>query len=62
MTSEQIADEWIRMTFSNDKDVINPIKDIMLDSREHMVNYMSPLGLNMIMGWGGFRGTWTNNS
>jgi alpha-glucuronidase len=61
-TSEQIADEWIRMTFSNDEDIITPIKDIMMVSREHMVNYMTPLGLNMIGGWGGFRGPWTNNS
>ena len=26
ITSEQIADEWIRMTFSNDSSIINPIK------------------------------------
>jgi alpha-glucuronidase len=62
ITSEQIADEWIRMTFSNDEAIINPIKKIMMDSREHVVNYQDPLGLNMQMGWGGFRGPWTNNS
>ena len=62
ITSEQIADEWIRMTFSNDEEIINPIKDIMMKSREDIVNYMTPLGLNMIGGWGGFRGPWTNNS
>jgi|WetSurMetagenome_2_1015567.scaffolds.fasta_scaffold1315160_1 alpha-glucuronidase len=26
ITSEQIADEWIRMTFSNDHKIIEPIK------------------------------------
>ncbi len=62
ITSEQIADEWIRMTFSNDDKIIEPIKKIMMDSREHIVNYMDPLGLNMLMGWGGYRGPWVNNS
>jgi alpha-glucuronidase len=62
ITSEQIADEWIRMTFSNDTSIIHPIKKIMMGSREHIVNYMDPLGLNMLMGWGGYRGPWVDNS
>ena len=62
LTAEQIADEWIRMTFSNDTSIINPIKKIMMGSREDIVNFQDPLGLNMLMGWGGFRGPWTNNS
>jgi alpha-glucuronidase len=51
LTSEQIADEWIRMTFSNDPSFINPVKTLMLNSREDVVNYMTPLGLHHIMGW-----------
>ena len=51
LTSRQIADEWIRMTFSNDTSVINPIEKIMMDSRENVVNYMDPIGLNMIFGY-----------
>ena len=51
LTAEEIANEWIRMTFSNDEDVIQPIKTIMMDSRENAVNYMTPLGLHHIMGW-----------
>jgi alpha-glucuronidase len=62
ITSEQIAEEWIRMTFSNDTSIINPTKKIMMGSRENIVNFQDPLGLNMLMGWGGFRGPWTNNS
>ena len=62
ITSEQIADEWIRMTFSNDTSIGNLIKKIMMESRENIVNFQDPLGLNMLMGWGGFRGPWTNNS
>ena len=61
-TSEKIAEDWIRMTFSNDTALIRPIREIMMASREHIVDYMDPLGLNMLMGWGGFRGPWVNNS
>ncbi len=45
IASEEIAEEWIRLTFSNDSDVIAPVKDMMLASREAVVNYMTPLGL-----------------
>jgi len=51
LTSEEIADEWIRQTFSNDEDIVSKIKSIMLKSREDCVNYMTPLGLHHIMGW-----------
>jgi alpha-glucuronidase len=49
MNSSDIADEWIRMTFSNYPDFITPVKKIMLNSREVAVNYMTPLGLHHIM-------------
>ena len=39
------------MTFSNDLNIIKPIKTIMMNSREITVNYMTPLGLHHIMGW-----------
>jgi len=51
LTSKEIADEWIRMTFSNDSDVVAKIESIMLPSREMVVNYMDPDGLNMIFGY-----------
>lgn len=51
LTSEEIADEWIRMTFSNDPNVIEPVKSMMVASRKITVNYMTPLGLHHIMGW-----------
>ncbi|GAB2534224.1 alpha-glucuronidase family glycosyl hydrolase [Rufibacter soli] len=51
LSSEQIADEWIRMTFSNEAKLINPIKNMMMGSREAVVNYMTPLGLHHLMGW-----------
>lgn len=52
LSSEQIADEWLRMTFTDDARFIVPVKKIMLESRETLVNYMNPLGLHHIMGTG----------
>lgn len=49
LSSEQIADEWLRMTFTNDLSFVNPIKQMMLSSREILVSYRTPLGLNHIM-------------
>lgn len=51
LSSEAIADEWTRMTFSNEEAVIKPVKEVMMASREITVNYMTPLGLHHIMGW-----------
>jgi alpha-glucuronidase len=52
LTSAAIADEWIRMTFSNDARVVEPVKRMMMMSREAVVNYMTPLGLAHIMATG----------
>jgi alpha-glucuronidase len=49
LTSATIADEWIRMTFSNDARVVSMIRSMMLMSREAVVNYMTPLGIVHIM-------------
>ncbi len=49
LSSEQIADEWIRQTFTNDPVFVEPVKKIMLQSRETLVNYMTPIGLTHIM-------------
>jgi alpha-glucuronidase len=56
LTSEQIADEWIKLTFvRSDLDLIDnkwssnflkPVKQMMLDSREACVSYSMPLGLH----------------
>jgi alpha-glucuronidase len=49
MNSSDIADEWIRMTFTNNPDFLEPVKKMMLNSREVAVNYMTPIGLHHIM-------------
>lgn len=51
ITSEEIAEEWIRMTYSNNKEVIDPMLKIMMVSREAGVNYRTPLGLHHQMAW-----------
>jgi alpha-glucuronidase len=45
-----IADEWIRMTWSQAPDVVAAIRSIMLDSREALVRYSMPLGLHHLIG------------
>lgn len=65
MTSEQIADEWIKMTFTLPLEegtpvVTNPmstadfqlsVKKMMLASHQTAVDYMMPLGLHHIFAW-----------
>ena len=64
LKSEQIADEWIKLTFYEaeseknkaanyssewNQNFLTPVKQMMLDSREAAVNYMMPLGFHHIM-------------
>ena len=71
LTSEQIADEWIKQTFypapsaktgsalySSDwrENFLVPVKRMMLESREAAVNYMMPLGFHHIMSANGHYG------
>ena len=51
-SSREIAGEWLRMTFTNDPAFVEPITRMMMESREAVVNYMTPLGLTHIMGRG----------
>ena len=48
LSSEQIADEWLKQTFTHDTAFINPMKEVMMSSREACVDYMMPLGLHHI--------------
>lgn len=51
LSSADIADEWLRMTFTNQQLFIDVVLPIMLNSRETAVNYMTPLGLHHQMAW-----------
>lgn len=70
MSSRDIAEEWVRMTFSNDSRFVAPTVGMMMGSREAAVDYMTPLGLAHLMAaghhygpgpWqgGGARADWT---
>ena len=71
LSSRAIAEEWLRMTFSNDASFVTPALDMMMKSHEAVVDYMTPLGLHHLMGrghhfgpgpWveGGPRADWTS--
>jgi alpha-glucuronidase len=49
LKSEDIAQDWIRMTFSNNRELVERIGKLMIASREIAVNYMTPIGLHHIM-------------
>lgn len=71
LKSEQIADEWIKLTFYGDssqklkepnyasdwnQNFLKPVKKMMMESREAAVNFMTPLGLHHIMSANGHYG------
>lgn len=47
LTSKEIAEEWVKLTFGNDVDVIETIAPMLLESREIYEMYTTPLGI----GW-----------
>jgi len=51
LSAEEIADEWLKLTFTTDKGFVDPVKAIMLSSHETAVNYMMPLGLHHLFAW-----------
>ena len=50
LDARDIADDWIRMTWSAAPDVVAAIRALMLDSREAFVDYTMPLGLHHLIG------------
>lgn len=51
LSSETIADEWVKMTLTREPQAVKTITDLMLRSREIYVNYTNPLGVHHIMGY-----------
>jgi len=51
-SARAIAEDWVRMTFSNDPAFVAPVVEMMMASREAVVDYMTPLGLHHLMGRG----------
>jgi alpha-glucuronidase len=71
LAARGIAEDWVRMTFCNDPAFVAPVVSMMMDSRETVVDYMTPLGLHHLMArghhygpgpWvaGGPRADWTS--
>ncbi len=69
-SAEDIARDWVRMTFSNDAMFVARVVEMMMRSRQAVVDYMTPLGLHHLMAeghhygpqpWfdGGRRADWT---
>lgn len=67
---DQIAADWLKMTFTQDAEFVKTAQDIMMKSYPILVDYMTPLGLHHIMArshhWGpgpwvtgGGRADWT---
>lgn len=52
LSSEAIAREWAGQTFSGDAGFLERAVPMMLDSRQAVVDYMTPLGLAHLMGTG----------
>ncbi|NNE75546.1 MAG: alpha-glucuronidase [Pricia sp.] len=63
LSSEAIADEWLRATYSNTPEFIESMTEMMSVSREAVVNYMNPLGLHHLFDTGHHYGPgpWVSN-
>ncbi|MBW0177923.1 alpha-glucuronidase family glycosyl hydrolase [Sediminibacterium sp.] len=63
LSAEKIADEWLRMTYSNHTAFIQTASKLMMESRDIFVQYSNPIGLHHIMGTGHHYGPapWVNN-
>ncbi len=47
-----VAEDWARRTFSNEPAFLEPVVEMMMGSREAVVDYMTPLGLHHLMDTG----------
>lgn len=63
ISATAIAQEWLQLTYSNDPNFVMPVKEMLLLSREAVVNYMTPLGLHHIFDTGHHYGPgpWVSN-
>lgn len=63
LSAQQIAQEWVAMTLTHDAKASEQIVAMMMQSRENIVNYMTPLGLHHLMDTGHHYGPgpWVDN-
>jgi alpha-glucuronidase len=63
LAARPIAEEWARMTFSNEQPFVASAVDMMMRSHQAIVDYMTPLGLHHLMATGHHYGPgpWVND-
>ena len=63
ISARAVAAEWAAQTFSPDPRVVKPVVEMMMMSREAVVDYMTPLGLHHMMGTAHHHGPapWVDN-
>ncbi|MEM9965903.1 MAG: alpha-glucuronidase family glycosyl hydrolase [Asticcacaulis sp.] len=49
-SARAIAADWAKLTFSRDDRFVAPVTDLLMNSRETVADYMTPLGLHHLMG------------
>ncbi|WP_160693164.1 alpha-glucuronidase family glycosyl hydrolase [Clostridium sp. C2-6-12] len=52
ITSEEVAEEWINLTFGNNQTVMKNVMEILMNSWEAYENYTSPLGIGWMVSTG----------
>ncbi len=64
ISSEKIAEEWVKQSLTRSPEAVHTITRSMLNSREIYVNYTSPFGLHHVMGEGHHFGPepWVENA
>ena len=50
LSAKALADEWVRMTWGHDPQVVQTITSLLLSSYETYVNYTMPVGLHHLIG------------
>lgn len=48
LSADSIADEWLRLTFGDSRELTDRMRPVMMRSRDDCVDYMMPLGLHHI--------------
>lgn len=63
LSAEKIAEEWLKMTYSNNPAFVQTASKLMMESRDLFVQYANPIGLHHIMGTGHHYGPapWVSN-
>ncbi len=51
LSAREISKEWLEQTFTHDNEFVSAMSNVMMLSREAVVNYMTPIGLHHLMGW-----------